>query len=189
MALSKTHQKILAASATGGVLFLGLFAVNRRQPSPPRASHEELPAPGANPAADQAHEAKALAVELKKKPDHTPILFRMAQLEREMGKPAEAANHLRQILTREPANQEARLELGRVLYETGDVQGAIEETNRLLTQNPKHVDALYNMGAIYGNLQKNELARQYWERAVASDPASESGRRAKDSLLRLTPPR
>ena len=31
------------------------------------------------------HELKALAVELEKKPGHTPILMRMAQLERDKG--------------------------------------------------------------------------------------------------------
>ena len=59
----------------------------------------------------------------------------------------------------EPANNEARLELGRMLYETNDLQGSITETAKILESDPKHVDALYNLGAIYANLNKQDMAR------------------------------
>jgi len=143
--------------------------------------------PPATPAAasDKRHEAMALEAELRKKPDHVPILFRLAQLDREFGKPADAIPRLRRIVELEPKNAEARLELGRDLYDTGDVSGAITETNRILIEDPKNVDALYNMGAIYANGSKPEAAREYWTRAVSGDAASESGKRAAEGLARL----
>ena len=115
-----------------------------------------------------------------------PILTRLAQIARENGKPAEAIPYLRRIIQLEPKNTEARLELGRNLYDTGDVTGAMEQTNQVLSEDQKNVDALYNMGAIYANSSKPEIARDYWKRAVASDPASDSGKRAAQSLQRLT---
>jgi tetratricopeptide (TPR) repeat protein len=186
MALTKAHQKVIGAVGAAGIVLAALLTLMNK-PKPRVTASQAGPPAAANPAADRAHEMKSLEVELEKKPGHTPILFRMAQLARETGKPADAVQHLKEILKQEPNNQEALLELGRALYEAGDIDGAIAETNRLLALNAKQVDALYNMGAIYGNLNKPDLARQYWQRAVTADPSSESGRRAKESLGRLAP--
>jgi tetratricopeptide (TPR) repeat protein len=126
-----------------------------------------------------------LGVELEKKPDHTPVLFRLAQLERESGQLDNAITHLRRAVQQEPANIDARLELGRALYEKGDVAAAISETQRILEANPKHVDALYNMGAIYANLGDATKARSYWTAAVATAPNTDSGSKARDALRQL----
>ncbi len=139
----------------------------------------------ANPTADKEHELKALAVELKKKPGHAPILFRMAQLSRELGRPGEAVVQLKQVVAVEPKNTDAYLELGRALYETNDLQGAIDQTKHVLQMDPKQVDALYNLGAIYANLNRADLARDYWNRAVAAAPDSDSGKRAQEGLQKL----
>jgi tetratricopeptide (TPR) repeat protein len=93
--------------------------------------------------------------------------------------------YLREAVTQNPKNAEANLELGRVLFETGDVGGAIRATEAVLEINPVHVDALYNLGAIYGNLSQDDRARTYWEKAVTIAPESESGRRAKENLSKL----
>ena len=114
-----------------------------------------------------------------------PILTRLAQLARENGKPGDAIPYLRKIIELEPKNAEAHLELGRDLYDTGDINGALDQTNQVLTQDPKNADALYNLGAIYANSNKIAAAREYWARAVASDPSSESGKKAAEGLARL----
>ncbi len=149
----------------------------------PAADSSNLPA-----GVDKRHEALALEAQLQKKPDHVPILTRLAQIARENGKPAEAIPYLRKIVSLEPKNAEAHLELGRDLYDTGDVAGALEQTNQVLAAEPNNADALYNMGAIYANSNKIDVARDYWKRAAASDPASDSGKRAADSLQRLSTP-
>ena len=132
-----------------------------------------------------AHERAALEEELQRKPGHPPILFRLAEMEREAGRPSGAAAYLRQILDQDSKNEEARLELGRTLYEAGDVDNAIKETKQLLTDHPQQVDGLYNLGAIYANQNRLDLARDYWSKAVATAPASESGNRARESLAKL----
>lgn len=183
-------KKWIAASIP---LLMGAFvfvALDRGTKSPAGPAHSVEPAgalKSANAKADQAHEWRSLQEELKKKPGHAPILFRMAEIARAQGKPKEAADALGQILAQEASNVEARLELGRVLFEAGDIQGAIRETDQILRANPRHVDALYNLGAIYGNTGREDLARKYWAQAVAADPASPSGRQAKEALGRLPP--
>jgi tetratricopeptide (TPR) repeat protein len=131
------------------------------------------------------HELKALAVELEKKPGHTPILMRMAQLEEGKGKLEDAERHLREVLKNEQANPDARLDLGRILYQRGDLGGAIAETEKVLAADPKQVDALYNMGAIYANVGNSVRARSYWTRAVAAGGDTESGRKSRDALTKL----
>jgi tetratricopeptide (TPR) repeat protein len=137
-----------------------------------------------NPSGNEL-ELKTLESSLKKHPEHIPILLRMAQVSRELGKREEALDHLREALKVDPKNREARLELGRVLFEAGDVDGAIRETEQLLELDPSSTDALYNLGAIYGNIGREDRAREYWTKAVARAPDSESGRRAKNALDQL----
>ena len=134
---------------------------------------------------EKSHELKTLESQLQQKPDHTPILFRQAQIYREMGKLTESANLLQQIVAKEPNNSQARLELGRVLYDLGDVQGAIAETSAILKIDPKNTDALYNLGAIYGNLNSDKLAQEYWNRAIVADPYSASADLARQALNRI----
>lgn len=132
------------------------------------------------------HELAALTQELEKNSDHTPILLRMAQLARDLGRTGEAIEHLRSALEVEPDNAAARLELGRSLYETGDLSGAIRQTTLVLEQEPTSVDALYNLGAMYGNTMDDARAREFWERAVAIAPDSASGRLAARGLSQLS---
>jgi cytochrome c-type biogenesis protein CcmH/NrfG len=153
-------------------------------------SNEPAPGPAAaaqpkTTAENPDHELKALAVELKKKPGHTPVLMRMAEIERDQGKLDDAAAHLRAAVESEPENAEGLLELGRVLYEKGDVPGAIAQTARILESNPKHVDALYNLGAIYANTGNVTQARVYWTRAVDANPSADSAKRARDGLVKV----
>ena len=168
---------VFLALIGGGALFL--LRVDSRSHSP---------APLKLPAVVQdnpAHELKELTVQLRKKPGHLPVLMRMAQIEHDQGKLADAAAHLREALVGEPGNADAHLELGRVLYEKGDRDEALKETERALVINPKHADALYNLGAIHANLGDTERARSYWDRVIASAPESESGKKARDGLARL----
>ncbi len=160
-----------------GALFL--LKVVSRSERPPATAQAKMT--GESP----DHELKMLAVELQKKPGHTPVLLRMAQLEREKGEVDSAAGHLREVLANEPANPDAHLELGRILYEKGDIGSAIAETTKVLAADPKQVDALYNLGAIYANTGDPARARSYWTKAVQSDSNADSGRKAREALTRL----
>lgn len=186
----QNYYKVLAVVAVAGAIAIPLTLLERHREAAkaPGASVSPASAPASgNPTADRVHELGALQEELKKKPEHPPILFRMAQLASELGKNEDAIGYLKRVLAVEPKNNDARLELGRLLYANNDLQGAIAQTSKILENDPKQVDALYNLGAIYANLNKADTARDYWNRAVASDPNSDSGKRARQSLLQLGP--
>jgi tetratricopeptide (TPR) repeat protein len=144
---------------------------------PSAAAREEL--------SDTRHEEALLSEAIKKKPDHAPVLMRLAQMSSAAGKHSDAIRYLREILHREPANTDARLELGKALFESGDAQGAITETKDILDRKPEHADALYNLGAIYANLGDSGSALEYWNRLIAGQPQSASAQRARSMISQL----
>lgn len=173
--------------AAGAVLFVvlgGLNAVHTKGGEATKAT------PTASPAAvapqDPTHEKAALQEELKRKPGHSPILLRLAELEKSAGHNKESIEYLRQAVKLDTKSVDASLELSRALYESGDVEGALAESKRLIGDQPNQVDALYNLGAIYANQNQLTLARQYWTQAAAAAPETESGKRAKDGLAKIT---
>jgi len=184
MEIKKKRVLMLAVPAAVGLTTLlllgGLLSHTSKSSASTPVEKTQSPTPQ-NP----AHERAALEEQLKKNPGHPPILLRMAELESEAGRPAGAVSYLKEALEHDTKNEDARLELGRTLYDTGDVDGAIRETKQLLADHPNQVDGLYNLGAIYANLNRTDLARQYWLQAVAAAPQSDSGRRAKQSLEML----
>jgi tetratricopeptide (TPR) repeat protein len=170
-----------ALIAVPGLFYLGKNIGSLRT----EAKRATVAPPSQAASTNKQHEAIFLAEALKKQPDHTPVLMRMAQLSEESGKHTEAARNLREVVQREPANIDARLELGKALFEAGDIQGAIEQTKAILDRQPDHADALYNLGAIYGNVGNAELAREYWGRLIAAKPQTESAQRAKRMMAQL----
>lgn len=154
--------------------------VNVLAHSAPAAAAVSGEAPGTG-----VHDLKILEKALVKKPGHTPVLMNLARLEEEKGQFDEAAKHLTEIVDQDSGNLEARLELGKVLFQRGDVQGALKQTRAILEVQPRNPDALYNLGAIYGNLGNAAMAREYWGRLIALDPKSESGQRAQRMMPQL----
>ena len=145
-------------------------ALTRDSPPPPQSTD---------------HEAKMLSADLKKKPGHVPILLRLAKIASDSGRPKEAIQRLKEVVQQEPKNVEARLDLGKLLFESGDVRAAIEQNEMITKVKPDDPDALYNLGAIYGNIGNAQRAEQYWDRLLAANPESESGRRASRMLALL----
>ena len=169
---------------TGGVLLYSRGA-GSGSPLPRDAATARRMWANATDSSDGEHELKALKSSLQQHPDHAPILLRMAQVAQGLGKHDEAVLHLREAVAADPKNRDARLELGRALFDSGDVHGAIQETQRLLELDPLDVDGLYNLGAIYGNLGQYDRAREYWRKAAAVNPDSEGSRRAEAALKQI----
>jgi tetratricopeptide (TPR) repeat protein len=75
--------------------------------------------------------------------------------------------------------------LGKIKFQLGDVAGALGNTQAILRSNPTQPDALYNLGAIYGNLGDKQRALEYWNRLLSTSPNSESGKRARQLISQL----
>jgi tetratricopeptide (TPR) repeat protein len=134
-----------------------------------------------------AHERASLEEQLKQNPGHAPILLRLAELEKAEGRSKESMDYLKRAVAGDPTGEDARLELAKALYEAGDTAGAERESKALLESHPDSVDGLYNLGAIYANQNRLDLAREYWTRAVAAKPNSDSGQKAQAGLQQIGP--
>jgi tetratricopeptide (TPR) repeat protein len=171
-----------------GVLIYGSVTSKPQNPAVPGKSdrlRNTILEMAAIPAEDGDHEAKVLVQALQKRPDHVPILLRLAKIESEAGHPQNALKRLQEAVQQDPLNLEAKLELGKLMFEMGNVEGAIRQNEEILKLDPGHADALYNLGAIYGNLGNKDRALSFWKRLLAADPQSESGRRAAQLMVEL----
>jgi hypothetical protein len=64
-----------------------------------------------------------------------------------------------------------------------EVEGTVREE-----ADPQNVDALYNVGAIYGNQGNIAEAKAYFAKAVAADASSDSGEKSKAAIAQLDAP-
>ena len=190
--MHKRKYKILGLVSSAAVAvvlaYLGMGLIAHKpasNPLPKTGEKTQAEREARNAESERKHEAAMLAEALKKKPEHTPVLLRLAQISESSGDRQRAAGFLRQVVQNEPDNTQARLDLGRLLFDSGDVMGAIEQTRAILKREPEHADALYNLGAIYANLGNGKEARVYWDRVIALSPKSESAGRARTMLARL----
>ena len=174
---------IIPTALLGCVLGCGSDDPAQAAASQPASSESSgLDHPPMTPIDADADDPASLEAALEKNPGHAPVLMRMAELALEQGDAAKAVEHLREAVAAGPDDLNARLELGRALYESGDPEAAAAETEAILERNPNHVDALYNMGAIHANQKRPEQAMAYWTRAVSAAPGSPSGQSAQRGL-------
>ena len=71
------------------------------------------------------------------------------------------------------------------MFEMGQIEEAIRLNQEILETQPDHPDALYNLGAIYGNRGNRERALFFWKQLVDLHPDSESGVRAREMMAKL----
>ncbi len=82
---------------------------------------------------------------------------------------AQARDAYRRALELDPTHFEARLDLGRLLHELGEVRAA-EAQYRLATQaRPRDATAAFNLGVALEDLRRPADAQQEYERAIALD--------------------
>lgn len=139
-----------------------------------------------SPAAwDATHEKAFLAEQLRRRPKHTPILLRLAQMERADGDLAGARRHLEEAIAADGSQLDVRLELSLVCTEMGDVAEAEQQNQAVLRITPGQPDALYNLGAIAANRGDEQLARQYWMSAVAGGRSGDAAAKALAGIQKL----
>lgn len=84
--------------------------------------------------------------------------------------PAEAAAAYRRALELEPGHAAARLNLGRLLHEHGDVAGAAAEYAAVLDVDPHDAAAAFNLGVALEDLGDGAAAVAAYRRALRLDP-------------------
>jgi len=77
---------------------------------------------------------------------------------------------LQQEFAKDTNNIENRNLLAAKLYAAGELEKAAEQFNLVYQRDPKNLVALSNLGNIYYDSQQDDLAIDYYEKALAIDP-------------------
>jgi Flp pilus assembly protein TadD len=174
-----TRHRGLAALGTGLLVGAGLWTLLRPKPTGGAVERESAPAWNAT------HEKAFLTEQLRRNPKHTPILLRLAQMERQEGNLAGARRHLEESGAADGKQLDIRLELSLVCSEMGDLAAAEEQNREVLRLVPGQPDALYNLGAIAANRGDARQARQYWMSVVGSGRDSDAAAKSLAGIQRL----
>lgn len=76
----------------------------------------------------------------------------------------------RRALERDPVHVDARINLGRVLHEQGQLKSAEVHYRMALAAHPKNATAAFNLGVVYEDLDRPTSALQAYELAMRADP-------------------
>lgn len=91
------------------------------------------------------------------------------------------------LVQREPENLDARIDLGVVYFNAGEIEEAGNQWQAVLDADPDNIPALYSMGFYYLSLDPPDEsgARETWSRVVELDPDSEEAANATSHLQSL----
>jgi tetratricopeptide (TPR) repeat protein len=89
---------------------------------------------------------------------------------------AEASDEFRQALATRPDSVSARLNLGAVLTQTGDLPGATSQFEAVLRLDPKNTIAHYNLAVLLANESKPDQAIVHLQSVLTIDPSDLSAR-------------
>jgi cytochrome c-type biogenesis protein CcmH/NrfG len=123
--------------------------------------------------------AAPLLEKLKSDPNNGATLVQIGAIYHTTHQFKDAAAYYDKAAQLDPRNVGVRTKLAASLYRTGDVDGALAQLNRALTDDPKDADALFDLGMI--RLQgkgdgKGALAT--WQRLLKSNPQLSADRKA-----------
>jgi len=85
----------------------------------------------------------------------------------------EARAFYERALEHDPVQPEARYNLANLLEDLGETELAISELRRVCSAAPEFADAHYNLGIMLAQVGGNTQARQYLERYLELDGASD----------------
>ncbi len=81
-----------------------------------------------------------------------------------------------------PANSDARVDLGICYFELGNLDQALKEIESVVKKDPKHQMAMFNLGIIQLSSQNMVEAKSWFKKCIAIDPQSTAGLRAQQIL-------
>ena len=176
----------LALGVSLGYLFRG----SGSPPAGPSAVHNPPTAAAPQmPSLEQMKEmankkAEPLLAKLQADPKNTSLLIQTARIYQSTHQFKEAAAYYDKALTIEPANVEVRGAMASCLYYTGDVDGALQQFERSLKDDPNNANSLFNLGLIRWQ-GKNDApgAVTLWKQLLKSNPKLDDQKRAQVEKL------
>jgi cytochrome c-type biogenesis protein CcmH/NrfG len=124
-------------------------------------------------------QAAPLLEKLKTDPNNSAVLIQVGAIYHTTHQFKDAAAYYEKAVQADQKNVDVRTKLAASLYRTGDVDGALAQLDRALTDDPKDANALFDLGMI--RLQgkgdgKGALAA--WQKLLKSNPQLSADRKA-----------
>jgi cytochrome c-type biogenesis protein CcmH/NrfG len=159
------------------------------QPSMNRASGSPAGTAPQIPSLDQMKhmadkQAEPLLDRLKVEPNNSELLSQIATIYEKTHQFKQAVDYFQKAVQRDPKNMAARTELASCLYYEGDVDGALQQLQQTLTQNPADANSLFNLGMIrWKGKSDAKGAIDAWNQLLKSNPGMSSDRKAQMQKL------
>jgi tetratricopeptide (TPR) repeat protein len=98
---------------------------------------------------------------------------------------AMAAESYRRALALDGSSPDVRTDFGACLHALGLSEKAIEEFRTVLSNNPSHSTAHFNLGIVFYQLGRTDSARHYWKEYLRLDPTGRAAEMAEKLLKDL----
>ncbi|MBI5809111.1 MAG: tetratricopeptide repeat protein [Ignavibacteriales bacterium] len=126
-----------------------------------------------------------LKAEVDKNPSDTLKVREYADMLTMAHKPDEAITYYSKILNVDPKRIDVMLQLTYVHFNNGNIDKALEYTNKALQVDKNNLIANYNLGAILNAKGDKRQALQIWKNLAAKYPNTDVGHIAKESAKQL----
>ena len=170
-----------------GVLIAILIMLNGvQQHNVASAPAQSTSTPAQPTAAAQSANAAigALQDRLRQNPDDQDAMIALGNAYYDAKQYTDAIPWYEKAVAKLPNNTDVRTDLGTAYYYTGNIDKAKQEWTEVLKQDPNKIQAHYNFGVLYSNLNPpdNENAAKEWQAVIKIDPNSDQAKSAQQKL-------
>jgi len=128
--------------------------------------------------------AEPLLEKLKADPNNHDLLEQVGKIYQATHQFKEAAGYYERALKTEPKNTAIRTEMASCLYYNGDIEGALDQLQQGLRDNPKDANSLFNLGMIkWQGKQDAKGALSAWRQLLKTNPQLSAERKAQVEKL------
>jgi len=165
--------------------------IGQNQNMPDDDVHKNLMKQGGNQPSKEnvSEEYRKRMAELKdaveKNPEDTLALKNYADFLSASHKMDDAVIYYNKILQADPKRADIHFSLAIIYFNKQDYVKCEDENNKVLMFDPKNQMALYNLGAVAATRGEVMKAKDFWNKVIEINPESETGKLAKESLVKL----
>ena len=132
--------------------------------------------------------AREFELELANDPQHVQSLVYLGDSKIQLNQPADAKPILEKAIQLDPAQPLAHLDLGILLSDAGDNEGALRELTLAEKLNPSDVNVHWRLGRLYRTMGRTDEAKVELEKASRLNKAADEDLFKKMSNGRAKPP-
>jgi Tfp pilus assembly protein PilF len=132
--------------------------------------------------------AQEFNAELANDPLHVQSLVYLGDTQIQLNQPADARPTLEKAVQLDPAQPLAHLDLGILLSDAGDNEGALRELTLAEKLNPNEVNVHWRLGRLYRTMGKKDEAKAEFDKASTLNKAADEDLYKKISNGRAKPP-